>query len=251
MSSNQIPIPDSMKSFADPSKVGKGVWYLLYCMISEIKDSKDRDHINYAVEVIRKRFHCLKCRNHFNTYCNQHPLNQVLYSDDPKDIFNWLYNANMNANSHAGHGIQPIKDFETFFYEDVICDHDCGGPKSPQPSIQWPPKNTVSNITPYISVKKITSPIGSYTIPIINAAGSLQNKISTISTINTSSPQIPVYKPVIRSPTPVSYYNPTQQNNLDRRVSSPSLRLISPQYQQADISTPNISSYGRFGSPYK
>jgi len=126
-----IPIPESMKSFADPSKIGKGNWYLLYLMISQIKTIEDREHVKYAIDCIRKKFHCLKCRGHFNTQCQSHPLTKVLYNDDPKDIFRWAYVANTTANSHAGKGIQPFEDFQTFFYEDVVCDHDCGGPQTP------------------------------------------------------------------------------------------------------------------------
>jgi hypothetical protein len=132
-----VPIPESMKSFADPSKVGKGAWYLLYLMASEIKTIEDREHVKYAVECLRKRFHCLKCRRHFDKLCQTHPLLKVLYADDPKEIFSWIYDANTEANGHAGKGIQPFQDFKTFFYEDVVCDHDCGGPQTP-PQVNRP-----------------------------------------------------------------------------------------------------------------
>lgn len=130
--SGKVPIPESMKSFANPAAVGKGCWYMLYVLVSEIKTFEDREHVKYAVECLQRRFHCLKCRRHFDEYCQAHPLNDVLYADDPKEIFNWVYKANSAANTNAGKYMQPLDDFHTFFYEDVICDHNCGG-TSPRP----------------------------------------------------------------------------------------------------------------------
>jgi hypothetical protein len=154
--SHPVPIPTSMKSFADPSKVGKGAWYLLYLMISEIKTIEDREAVKFAIQCLRKRFHCLKCRNHFDKFCNEHPFIKILYADDPKEIFAWVYQANTQANLNAGHGIQPFEDFNTFFYEDVICDHDCGGPKTPPQNGSAPPY--IPDSTPLTVIPPIVHP---------------------------------------------------------------------------------------------
>ena len=91
--------------YTKPSAIGPGVWYFQHLKSFSIEIEDDIRSLYSDIQLIRKRFSCTTCRNHFNEQCEEHDPKIEMESDikdlkkgiQPEHLAKWLVNAHNNA----------------------------------------------------------------------------------------------------------------------------------------------------------
>lgn len=109
------------KNIHNPQDVGCGCWYLIHLIAANL----DVETILKVIHLVENKFHCMKCRRHFNEFIKMDP--PEAYAGE--QLFEWTYRAHNNGNKNANPNtpVVPYSLVQPMYYSDAsICTSDCG-----------------------------------------------------------------------------------------------------------------------------
>jgi len=124
-----------------PEYIGPGVWWSLHTLAADATTPEKRAFLMNYIEIIKTKFTCDKCRNHFILFCNTNDISMIKTNEG---LFKWTYDCHENANIYAGNKRVDYNTVHKSYYTSDFCSMDCGKSKetitilNPQPTIISP-----------------------------------------------------------------------------------------------------------------
>lgn len=167
--------------FADPVKVGPGIWFSLHLMaLHATTDELKRAFLIY-VENLCANFRCQDCQKHFRKYLDEHPLLPYWDRKDgqgrPLGMFIWSWEFH-NAVNRFLHKYEPtLEEAYDYYHNNMIgvctdCGHtnavsngmSTGASSSANGSTMasTSSKESVNGVTPLVPANRIPSLVHAY-----------------------------------------------------------------------------------------
>ena len=106
---------------ADRDLIGPGVWFSLHMMAYHAQSSPVmRDALIEYVQVLREKFPCEECRQHFNQLTDR--LSPTAFENEEYGHFKWSYIAHKTVNERLG---KETPSFEAAFRFFTDPKNDC------------------------------------------------------------------------------------------------------------------------------
>src|SRR5438132_6466659 len=103
----------------NPKIIGPGTWYMLHSQTAEANSNEDMLDCIKTIDRIKKLFPCLKCRKHFNEFCEKDPPQRHIR--DKEDLFKWTWRAHRNANELAGSSSITYEEAKKLYFNPDVC----------------------------------------------------------------------------------------------------------------------------------
>jgi hypothetical protein len=150
--------------------IGPGVWFSYHLKSFNIITIEDVDSYLRDIDLLRRKFSCLNCRNHFNEFCNIYPPEREADKDKkdiegkirrPEHLARWTVDSHTAANEKKFEWMAETLGTETYSpdevkYEDVRSFFDSLGDTPCIKDCDKPEVSTKKVST--VTSTKITSP---------------------------------------------------------------------------------------------
>lgn len=95
-------------TYKKPSSIGPGVWYSLHLMSFNLDDEDDIVALFNFIQLLRRKFECPSCRDHFNDFALKSDPKIAMENDikdlnrglTPEHLAKWLIEAHNGASRH-------------------------------------------------------------------------------------------------------------------------------------------------------